>query len=196
MYPHSSFLIALGAWPTLGKAGFRVRPDRPDIPVSPPRNPYNHDPVVPGFTYPGYDRIQIPPQAELQTNMQSLEQRLEAVNVALDAGEEVVQAILAVVSTTITSVDMTCKSHLPSLYIPKRMLMSGKLHQQQPSHQPPTQPASPTPASSIPAPLPLTPSTRCPPLPRPPVSATHPVPTHPFPAQIAACRELPFKHWT
>jgi hypothetical protein len=114
MYPHSSFLIALGAWPTLGKAGFRVRPDRPDIPVSPPRNPYNHDPVVPGFTYPGYDRIQIPPQAELQTNMQSLEQRLEAVNVAIDAGEEVVQAILAVVSTTITSVDMTCKSHLPS----------------------------------------------------------------------------------
>ena len=111
MYLHPSLLIALSAWPTLSKAGFRIKPDKPDIPVSPPRDPYNHGPVSPGFSDPRRGPYGIPPQEELQTNMQSLEQRLEAVNLALDAGEEVVKAILAVVSTTITSVDVTCKSH-------------------------------------------------------------------------------------
>jgi hypothetical protein len=113
MYPHSSFLIALSAWPTLSKAGFRIKPDKPDIPVSPPRNPFDRDPVSPGFSNFDRDPYEIPPQVELQTNMQSLEQRLEAANLRLDAGEEVVKAILAVISTTITSMDVTCKSYLP-----------------------------------------------------------------------------------
>jgi hypothetical protein len=112
MYTKGLFLVALNTWPTLSEAGFRITPHEPDVPVSPPRVPSLPGPEIPNFIAPGRNPYEIPPKEELQNNMQLLEQKLEAVDSALDAGDEVVNAILAMVSTTITSMDATCKPNL------------------------------------------------------------------------------------
>jgi hypothetical protein len=117
MYTKNLFLVALNTWPTLSEAGFRVTPNAPKVPDSPPRVPSRPNPGTPDLVRPGGNPYEVLPQEELQNNMQSLENKLEAVNLALDAGEEVVKAILAIVSTTITSMDATCE---PNLSLPSR----------------------------------------------------------------------------
>ncbi|KAF2186163.1 hypothetical protein K469DRAFT_706822 [Zopfia rhizophila CBS 207.26] len=107
-----SIIVALAVLSDIAYAAGGFRPPRPAEPKppsvpKPPGQPFGQPkpggaPFSPEYEPTVNDPNKVPPQAEIQSNMGSLEQRLGILNNALDVAQEVVKAFLATSASTAT----------------------------------------------------------------------------------------------